>query len=165
MKQQQPAQPATDSTKCRFHTASGRRCRLPVVDSRSALCFRHSALRNLEPDTADLSSDFAGLLTDPQSAVQINNFLARLISLTIQHRISPRRAAALAYMGNLLIRTLRPVDRELHGDPDEEPQIICDIPGPDRTGAPEEQVSQKERPQAFHDTPWLRELQTTSQVK
>ena len=140
---QQPAQPATDSAKCRFHTASGRRCRLPVVDSHSTLCFRHSALRNLEPDTADLTPDFAGLLTDPQSAVQINNFLAKLISLTIQHRISPRRAATLAYMGNLLIRTLRPIDRELHGDPNEEPQVIFDIPGPDSPGAPEEQASEK----------------------
>ncbi len=143
MKQQQPAQPATDSAKCRFHTASGRRCRLPVLDSRSALCFRHSALRNLEPDTADLTSDFAGLLADPKSAVQINDFLTKLISLTIHHRISPRRAATLAYMGNLLIRTLRPIDRELNGDPDEEPQIIFDIPGPDSPVPPEEQAPQK----------------------
>ena len=62
---------------------------------------------------ADLTADFGNqVLSTPQCAASINAFLARLAILVVQNRISPRRAAVLAYVSNLLLRTLSEIDRE-----------------------------------------------------
>src|SRR5216684_9186117 len=48
--------------RCRHFTADGTRCRLPILDTRSHLCFRHSALiaavaQPPQNDSEDLSPD------------------------------------------------------------------------------------------------------------
>src|SRR6266849_2848586 len=73
--------------RCRQFTADGTRCRLAVLDNRTNLCFRHSAL-------------------------DINKFLARLVVLVTKGRISPRRASVLAYITNQLLHSHRAIDRE-----------------------------------------------------
>jgi hypothetical protein len=78
----------------------------------------------------DLTAD----LKEFRSAIPINDFLARLLLLLAQDKISPRRAAVLAYITNQLLRTLPAIDRELNPkeDPNEPPQFIFDAPRPDR---------------------------------
>ena len=92
--------------KCHHVTLSGRQCRLRAI--RSGLCFRHAALQlqSAQPVDVDLSADFLGQLDDLQSAEQINQFLAKLLILVVQNRISARRAAVLTYITNQLFHSL-----------------------------------------------------------
>jgi hypothetical protein len=84
----------------------------------------------------DLSADFLIQLDDLQSADQINQFLAKLLLLVVQNRISARRAAVLAYITNQLLRTLPAIAKEEDAKPT---TIIVDMPGPEdeRVPAPE----------------------------
>jgi hypothetical protein len=94
-------------TTCRHRTRTGRRCRFPVSEN-SALCFRHATRLDAKLVDADLSAAFGNEPLDFRSAVQINDFLAKLSGLLTQNRISSRRAAVLAYIANLELRTLLP---------------------------------------------------------
>jgi hypothetical protein len=111
-----------DSHLCSHRTRTGRRCRLPVLPN-SALCFRHgSGLETQRPD-ADLASAF-NQLGHFRSAVVINEFLSKLLTLLVQDRISTRRAAVLGYLTNQLLRTLPAIDHELNSDDDDEDTLI-----------------------------------------
>jgi hypothetical protein len=104
-------------SRCRHFSASGRRCRLRVLDTRSNLCFRHSALiaavsQPPQDDSIDLSPELLPQLSEFDSAVDINQFLARLLVLVTKGRISPRRASVLAYITNQFLHSHRAIDRE-----------------------------------------------------
>jgi len=122
-------------------TARGRRCRLRAL--RSGLCFRHAALQTqpAQPVDVDLSADFLIQLDDLQSADQINQFLAKLLILVVQNRISPRRAAVLTYITNQLLHSLVAIKREIDSQPVE--WDWSDSPRPSRD-KPEETASQQE---------------------
>lgn len=98
------------------------------MDPASGLCFRHVGLQ-FQPTDEDLSPAFAGLLSGFQSALRIHDFLTQLTVLLVQNRISTRRAAILAYLGQTLLRTLPAIEEELEPG---EPQIIFDLPRPKR---------------------------------
>ena len=122
---------------CRHVTRTGRRCRLPIQDTRSGLCFRHSSLQKnrLDDGAADLSAAFSGLLSDFKSASQINDFLSRLLVLLVEGRISPRHAGVMAYINSLQLRTLPAIDEELNPQSTDDsavPNIILDLPRPPR---------------------------------
>jgi len=74
-----------------------------------------------------------------RSAIPINDFLARLLLLLAENKISPRRAAVLAYITNQLLRTLPAIGRELNptADPNAPAQIIFDMPSPERDREPQ----------------------------
>src|SRR6266404_7955443 len=103
--------------KCHHVTLSGRQCRLRAI--RSGLCFLHAALQlqSAQPVDVDLSADFLGQLNDLQSAEQINQFLAKLLILVVQNRISARRAAVLTYITNQLLHSLVAIKREIDSQP------------------------------------------------
>jgi hypothetical protein len=63
-------------------------------------------------DPCDLRSALAGELTEFNSAVDINLFLSRLLLLVAQNRIAANRAAVLAGICSLLLRSLSTIDRE-----------------------------------------------------
>jgi len=68
-------------------------------------------------------------LDDLQSAEQINQFLAKLLILVVQNRISVRRAAVLTYITNQLLHSLVAIKRQIDNDPVE---YIFDAPRPER---------------------------------
>ena len=104
--------PSSDFTpeRCQHRTPTGRQCRSLVVDSNSSFCAAHAA-----SEPAD-SEDFTAALTEKacrfQNAAGINQSLGALYTLLAQGRISPRRASALAYISNLLLRTLPAIDND-----------------------------------------------------
>ena len=123
---------SSNAQLCSHRTRTGRRCRLPVQQD-SALCFRHASLRDPRSADADISATFTQL-AEFRSAIAINDFLAKLLGLLAQNRISARQAAVLAYITSQLLRTLPAIDRELNPPEDDgPPQIIFDIPRPDRS--------------------------------
>jgi hypothetical protein len=135
-------------TTCRHHTRTGRRCRFPVSQN-SVLCFRHAARLETRLIDADVSSSFGDDSADFKSASSINEFLARLAQLLIQTRISSRRAAVLAYIANLELRTIPAIEHELNPY-GEIPRISFDPPD-----APDGQPSLDERNACPESTPVL----------
>lgn len=86
--------------------ASGHQCRLLASDSKSGLCAQHLAKKkNLDRD-ADFFFPLMKRDNRFQTAQEINYSLNHLYDLLACDRISARRAATLAYISSLLLRTL-----------------------------------------------------------
>jgi len=127
-----PSAPAP-AARCYRRTRHGHQCRLRPL-SPGGLCFRHASLQSQvqQPVDVDLSADFAAQLAELKSAEQISDFLGKLLVLVVQNRISVRRAAVLAYITNHLLRTVSIMNKES----EDNPQIIFDMPGPERDRVP-----------------------------
>ena len=121
-----------DSARCQHRTASGKRCRLRIVDAGSGLCFRHSSQKSELLHARDLRATLAGDVTQFECAYDVNKFLSNLLLLLSEDRVAPRRAAVMAYTCNLLLRTLSFTDQS---DSDE-PRVIVDFPRPDHSAIP-----------------------------
>jgi hypothetical protein len=119
-------------SRCQHRTRTGRRCRHSVSNAAAGLCSKHVHSRPIRFEESDLSAALIGQLTELKSASDLNQVLSNLFRLLSQDRIAARRAAVLAYIGNLLLRTLPALEHEAypHGLP--EPQIIFDMPRPNR---------------------------------
>jgi hypothetical protein len=134
--------PLSDLSRCQHRFPSRRRCRLPVSDSRSGLCASHA--RELQQrELADLSSGLVGQVTKFETYDDVNDVLSRLLILTSQDRVSPRRAAVIAYICNLLLRSIP-------AEGDKPPQIILDMQRPERDTQPQ---TQSAAPPAAYPTP------------
>ena len=126
--------PSSTQLHCGHRTPSGRHCRLPVSDPDFGLCLNHALRKHKDRDLVDLASALTGNSEEFQTAAGINHSLAELYRLLAQNRISPRRAAVLAYISNLLLRTLPAMDLEQDSaDGEGRLNIIVDCPRPDRT--------------------------------
>jgi len=121
-----------DSSRCQHRFINGTRCRQLVPHAESLFCRNHAQLPEHEHAPVNLSASLTAGLTDFKSAVPVNEFLSRLLHLQAEDRISPRRAAVMAYTCNLILRTLPVIQHELH--PDDElsaVDLIGDLPRPD----------------------------------
>src|SRR5437016_13702245 len=108
----QAANPSALSTRCQFYTPSGRQCRLFASDQNSLLCSHHLAIEKQK----DTSNVYAPLIRNSQAlqtAQGINYSLSNLYELLAKNHISPRRAAVLAYINSLLLRTLPQIDADI----------------------------------------------------
>ncbi len=128
---------STNHLRCRHFTADGTRCRLPMLDSRSHLCFRHSSLNAAasqppQNDSEDLSTDLLPELSQFSAGTDIRQFLARLLTFVVKGRVSPRRASVLAYITNQLLHSHRAILLETKAVDDEPQRIIFDMPRPER---------------------------------
>ena len=123
--------------RCHHRFINGTRCRLLVPNAESLFCRTHAHLPEHEHAPVDLSATLTAGLTEFKSAVPINEFLSRLLLLEAEDRISPRRAAVMAYTCNLILRTLPAIDREVNGDDDHVTVIWDDAPRPDRSQEPD----------------------------
>jgi len=99
-----------NSARCQHFYPNGRRCRLSST-THPNFCSTHAPLPQNRP-APEIASLLTAELTDFTSAVQINDFLARLLLLLAQDKISTRRAAVLAYITNQLLRTLPAIANE-----------------------------------------------------
>jgi hypothetical protein len=108
--------------RCRHHSLSGRRCRIPSAGS-SGLCVKHQ-----QDQSAKIAAILTANLTYFTSGAEINDFLSRLLLLLAQDKIPTRRAAVLTYIASQLLRTLPAIQKENAGPA----QIIFDAPRPER---------------------------------
>ena len=123
-----------NSARCAHRFPNRKRCRLFVSALDSNYCSIHANLPQNMQEPAETALALTSDLKEFRSAIPINEFLARLLLLLAENKISPRRAAVLAYITNQLLRTLPAIDHELNPKPgkDEAVEIIFDMPGPDR---------------------------------
>jgi hypothetical protein len=117
---------------CQQRTASGRRCRMAISDPDSGLCSKHAAEHQKDLDQVDLAGTLIGDLEEFRSAADINHSLGELYKLQARNKITPRRAAVMAYSANLLLRTLPAIEHELNPQDDEPQRFIMDLPRPQR---------------------------------
>jgi hypothetical protein len=89
--------------RCHHHYPSNRRCRSLASGAGAKFCWRHAADADAE---TDLSAALTGGLQQFTSPGAVNDFLSRLLLLLAENRISPRRAAVLAYITNQILRTI-----------------------------------------------------------
>ena len=101
----QTAEPAMLPTRCTYRSASGRQCRLAIFDPQSGLCANHHADLK-QNERADVANILFRDAQDFQTAQGINYSLRCLYWLVGKNRISARRAAVLAHISGLLLRTL-----------------------------------------------------------
>jgi len=101
------------NAQCCHHTATGRRCRATRSSSESCLCPRHRATEQklLSAESADITPEFTDLEESLQTVEGIHTSLSELYILVAQDRISPRRAAVLAYVSSLLLRSLATIEK------------------------------------------------------
>jgi len=102
---------ANEPTRCQHRTPSGRRCKLPVEAPDKVFCYTHIQ----ELKKSDVLNLKTALLTDYQgfqTAQGINNSLHNLYILLANNYLSPRRAAVLAHINSLLLRTLPAIDAD-----------------------------------------------------
>jgi hypothetical protein len=129
-------------SRCLRRYPNGNRCRLPISDQSSYYCERHAHLPQPAEAPLDLTRELTANAKKFTSARSINQFLANLLMLLAQDRITPRRGAVLAYTCNLLLRTLPAIEDDLHPDGNKNAPmtVIWDIPGrvpePDRDPNP-----------------------------
>jgi hypothetical protein len=112
---------ASKHDRCDHRTPSGRRCRLARKDSRSRFCHPHD-LAEQQRHNGDRTEALLANADAFQTAEGIHNSLAELYVLLAKDKIAPRRAAVLAYINNLMLRTLPAIEQA--------PQIIFDLPRP-----------------------------------
>jgi len=148
-----------EAPHCSARTPSGRRCRMAISDPESGLCFRHAALRLEELkriDAGDFSTQLVCGIDEFRSAEDINHVLGELYKLLAADKITPRRGAVMAYTCSLLLRTLPAIEHELN-PPDEEHQIIFDLPRPKRDDYAEdpERAMYKNMAERYGRTPSL----------
>jgi hypothetical protein len=137
----QAATPKKVADRCQHRFANGKRCRNSASQSHFGLCLQHftvsaavgASQQVSHNDSTDFSAELIGDLTDFESAVAINKFLTNLLALVSKGRISPRRAAVLAYITNQLLHTHRAIDYDDDRHSDGPVTIIMDGPRPDRS--------------------------------
>ncbi|HYL61465.1 MAG TPA: hypothetical protein VE077_02510 [Candidatus Methylomirabilis sp.] len=99
------------STRCSHRTASGRQCRLLANDPQSGLCAHHRHIQE-EKQAADLTSILLTNYQGFQTAQGVNFTLGSLYKLLAADHISARRAAVLAYISSLLLRSFPAIDAD-----------------------------------------------------
>ena len=109
--------------RCTHRYANGRRCRISAGPNPN-FCPLHARLPQNLPDPAEIAATLIANLDDFTSALQVNDFLSRLLLLLAQDKISTRRAAVLAYITNQIIRTLAAIAKE-DDDPKNSTVIHC----------------------------------------
>lgn len=114
--------------RCEHRFLNGTRCRMLVANPESVFCRSQAQLPEHEQARVNLSSSLTDGLTDFKSAITVNEFLSRLLRLQAQDRISPRRAAGMAYTANLILRTIPAIEKELY--PDGQWPELGDLPRP-----------------------------------
>jgi hypothetical protein len=123
--------------RCQYRTPTGRQCMSSVLSSQSSFCPRHAAYH--ATDHSDFSAPLLHNACHFLNAQGINYSLAQLYELLATGRISPRRAAVLAHITSLLMRSLHAIDTDRSpnaGKPSPEPRpepTITTTPNPDDT--------------------------------
>jgi hypothetical protein len=101
---------STLESRCQHRFANYKQCRLPASSPELPFCPQHA--KNIQPIERDLSAKLLKNSQDFQTAQGINFALGNLYDLVAQNRISTRRAAVLAYINSLLLRTLPAIDAD-----------------------------------------------------
>jgi len=129
MTQPANASVSTSTARCQFRFSNRKRCRMSTRNYDS-FCPPHAKAHQIEATATELTAN----LDKFKSVAELHDFLSRLLLLLAQNKISPRRAAVLAYITNQLLRTINEMQSQADAAQKKQPvQIIIDV---DRPGKP-----------------------------
>jgi hypothetical protein len=95
---------------CTFQFANGKLCGMP---KHNGLCLNHATIhRRTSHREDDLSADLATFTGEFITSTDINQSLGQLYHALAANRVSPKRAAILAYIGGLLLQSRSGVEPE-----------------------------------------------------
>ena len=110
-----PKKPAHERDQCQQMTADGRRCQMPRMKDHPSFCYIHAQRQQQVLNPKRVAAELLGPFQDLKTANAVNHALGTLFLLVAQNRIPPRNAAILAYIGQLLLQSLSPVQSEIKG--------------------------------------------------
>jgi hypothetical protein len=91
---------------CNFKFANGKFCTMPAHPNHDGLCLNHATIhRRTFHREDDLVKELASPAGDFITQIDINHVLGKLFEALAANRVSPRRAATLAYIGHLLLQS------------------------------------------------------------
>jgi hypothetical protein len=127
-------------SRCRYRTPAGRSCRQLAHDASLGLCPKHAGPQFAVRPVGDFRKVLTTHCDEFATAIGIHNSLSELYKLLAADLITSRRAAVLAYIANLLLRTIPVVHAELDSDSGKRPVGVevdfGDLPRPDRSHPP-----------------------------
>jgi hypothetical protein len=130
-----PAEIVNSFPLCTHIYPKGRQCRPSVAHAGDLFCALHIRAHLASPP-ADPLAELASHIGDAAEMDQASDFIAKIIKLACQNRISFARATALTYMANSLLNAMRLANYEarlLAAENPEELKINWEgIPRPDR---------------------------------
>jgi len=98
--------PDSSFNLCTFTFANGKCCGMPAHPKHDGLCLNHATIhRRTFHREDDLRNELASPAGDFITQIDINHVLGKLFECLAANRISPRRAATLAYIGHLLLQS------------------------------------------------------------
>ena len=98
---------------CNFKFANGKFCTMPAHPNHDGLCLNHATIhRRTFHREDDLVKELASPAGDFITQIDINHVLGKLFEALAANRISPRRAATLAYIAHLLIQSQKGAKNE-----------------------------------------------------
>src|SRR5215475_7695205 len=104
---------AKTSSLCKFPFADGRRCRMLRYSGHPHLCVFHARAELQQLEAARLGTELGQTLTgDFLTSSDINHALGRLYTAVAQGRIPARTGCTLAYIGLLLLHSVKRVKSE-----------------------------------------------------
>ena len=119
------------ASRCQYRNAADRQCRSAHFGAASTLCPRHALDQQRNSDLTELFTLAHDKFLSPAG---IHASLSELFTLLAENRVAPRRAAVLAYISSLLLRTLPAIQQEVAGEiaapKNVPPTIIWNIPRP-----------------------------------
>ena len=102
---------------CHHISPRGQRCRMLRAPNHEALCAYHLQQTAAPPlDHEALAAELLASTGDLSSANEVNTLLGNLVRMLAHKRIDRKDAIAIAYMSQLLLNTLTPLERELQAE-------------------------------------------------
>lgn len=98
--------------RCLFADARGHQCRMFRRESHPSLCPFHARQEQQILDAGSVARELASISGDFRTANDINHALGKLFQLCAADRLPARKAAVLAYIGQLLLHSLSKVRNE-----------------------------------------------------
>jgi hypothetical protein len=110
-----------DGIRCTYTDLANRQCRNLALrpkgsdasESKSGFCLAHATEMRMLQDAEAVADELIGTAPDLDTPIGVNYVLAKLFELTINDRITIRKAALLTYQASLLIQSAGGVKKEI----------------------------------------------------
>lgn len=102
-----------ENIRCIHTDALNRRCTGLRAKGKYGLCPTHATEARQLREAESIAQELFGNTTELNTTVAINHTLGKLFELTAANRIPQRRAALLAYIGQLLLHSIGSVKEEI----------------------------------------------------
>ncbi|MBI3662501.1 MAG: hypothetical protein HY234_05555 [Acidobacteria bacterium] len=100
-----------NNSRCEFLFADGRRCRMRPADPGLSLCVRHLQLRQQQEAAARIGEEIVAADDPLNTQESIHKALGNVFRFCARNLISPRSAAVLGYVGQLMLVSRPSIER------------------------------------------------------